>query len=654
VSEIDSYKKALDLEFRTQVRDSLQLMELSVAERVETSRTVGGLIYQGVDGRRTAHHVFYYQGAPGKFRTGDYALLSPSDPEPRGALVRKGTQVVIDRIDASAIVVQCGRADIGEPFARGVPYVLDERPPEWFPNFQRLSLALALAEYCMDPGERLRKLLAGELPIEATGSFPDTPPDLAGERARTAFQWAVERNLTAVQGPPGTGKTYLLARIARAFVQRGYRVLLCAFTHRAINNALGAMVAAGIPTQALGKVPGSDESDLPAGVERLDKREYWKRPREGFVAAMTVHAAFEPFHGPLLTAGRTGRDSRPLREGQSEEAFWQQLNRYNRNVVQRARLPGPSGLADVVIFDEASQLTVPMALCALASAPRAVFFGDHAQLPPVNVAQESGAYPSIFHLAAERYPQAFVRLNESYRMNGELCAFPSGQFYEDDLAPVAAVFDRQLEPKAISPLYGRVLAPAPASLFVEVNHVGQGQESPLEACLVADMALEALQCGLADAKEGLAILAPHRRQNNAIRMAFERLAAVRGVPPLIARRWLDELVIDTVDRMQGQERDVILYSLTASDDGVMESEREFLFLPNRFNVAITRARKKLVVVGSRQFFHHLPHALLHAEWHGEPGDRTRRMIQDANVFKAWYLKHRHAAVDLTEHAATLF
>lgn len=647
----DVYKHALDAEYRAQLQSALQLLELPVAERVEASRALRGLLYQGVDGRRAAHHVFHFSGHAGRFRNGDFVFVSPAEPEPRGVAVSAGVAGVIDTLEPSRVIVHVARSATGTPFTPGVAYVVDERPPTWAPNYQRLSLALSLTEFSRAPGDRLAALLEGTLAVSDVDAGCAVPGDLGGDRAAAAFDRALRRNLAAVQGPPGTGKTYLLARVAREYVRRGLRVVLCGFTHRAVNNALGAMLRAGVPAESLGKVAGSDESDLPAGVGLIDKREYWRRPRGGFVAAMTVYGAFDPFTQALNASARRLRYEPPVRDAADEAAFWKELDRYNRDVVQSARLPDSAQLADVIIFDEAGQLTVPMALCGLAIAPRAVLFGDHAQLPPIGVA--AGGYPSIFHLVAERYPEALVRLNTSYRLNRALCAFPARAFYDGDLAAAPANAERTLAPFDSDPAYAKVFAPEPASVLAVVEHVGAGQVAPLEAALVADMAVCLWRDGGLAPDEGLAILSPHRRQNNAIRQALAAAAARRRVPPAEFERFAAALLVDTVDRMQGQERDVILYSLTASDEATLDSEREFLFMPNRFNVAVTRARKKLIVVGSRRFFHHVPQDLRFASWQGAEGAQTRRMLDEANAFKRWYLEHRGAAVDLTAQALGL-
>lgn len=104
----------------------------------------------------------------------------------------------------------------------------------------------------------------------------------------------------------------------------------------------------------------------------------------------------------------------------------------------------------------------------------------------------------------------------------------------------------------------------------------------------------------------LAIISPHRAQNNAIADYLSKLFGDRPFDPPI---------IDTVERMQGAERNVIIFSLTTSDIDMIESE--FLNNPNRFNVAITRVRQKLIVIGSRIFFSNVARRedTLHLNYH---------------------------------------
>ncbi len=115
--------------------------------------------------------------------------------------------------------------------------------------------------------------------------------------------------------------------------------------------------------------------------------------------------------------------------------------------------------------------------------------------------------------------------------------------------------------------------------------------------------------------------------------------------PSCFRRWLrsvkllsPELIIDTVERIQGQERDAVIVSLTASDEEHIKSEKDFLMMPNRMNVSFTRPRTKLIVVGSRSLFRVIP-ADRDEQYEDVVDSRTvlrSKSVVLANHFKRWY------------------
>lgn len=257
---------------------------------------------------------------------------------------------------------------------------------------------------------------------------------------------------------------------------------------------------------------------------------------------------------------------------------------------------------DWVIFDEASQVVLPQALLSLIYGKgQYIFCGDVKQLPPVirgrqTAEDEASPERSILAHLLDTYPaNVHVRLNETYRLNRELCALPSRLWYDGDLQPAAGNADARLV-RPVSPSPDRIdaiLAPEHPVTLVLADHTTDEQQSAVEVEIIAALAMRLLHDdGLV--AERLAILAPHRAQNNAItRRLREGLSPGAELP-----------IIDTVERLQGAERDVILFSLTTSDPDHLESP--FLNNPNRFNVAITRARHKLVVVGSRAFFTRMP------------------------------------------------
>lgn len=347
-----------------------------------------------------------------------------------------------------------------------------------------------------------------------------------------------------VQGPPGTGKTRVLAELAGMYVRAGQRVLVTSFTHRAINNALEAIArrwGGVVPVAKFGESPPDA-----TGIQVFSdwKTCPWKRFGDGFVAGAT----------PFAAAG--------------------------------TRLEGAE--FDVVLVDEASQLTVPHACMAMVAADRWIFFGDHKQLPPVMRTRSGPDLPkaSIFgRLAGRGYS---TMLTETWRLGPVLSEWPSRHFYGGALEPRMVAGHETLSLERSPTRFVEAIDPAHPRVFLRLEGEGARRRNDEEAAVVASLVAEFLRCGVSPGE--IAVIAPFRAQANAVRMALREAAGGRAVPR--------ELVVDTVERMQGQERDVVVVSLTTSDTAYAERLAEFYFQPERLNVSITRARRKLVLVGS--------------------------------------------------------
>ena len=355
-----------------------------------------------------------------------------------------------------------------------------------------------------------------------------------------------------VQGPPGTGKTRVLAEAASLLAQEGQRVLVTSLTHRAIHNALSGVSRIAQGRFPVAKVGGQPVEGLAFPFYESVKNSPLHRHDKGFVVGGTPFAA---------ASGRLGKD--PF---------------------------------DTVIFDEASQLTVSLAVLAMRRGKRFLFFGDHKQLPPVlHTASGSKAHQSsVFGLLADRGHD--VLLNETYRLPSALSHWPSQTFYAGALESHESAAGHHLDLTRTSPTFPEIVDPAFPRVYVRLTHFDSRTKSDPEARLVAEIAAEFLACGVSP-KE-LAVIAPFRAQGRLVRIHLEEL--VTG--PFVRR----DLVVDTVERMQGQERDVVIVSLTASDPVWAARMAEFYFQPERLNVSITRSRCKLVLVGSPRVLEALP------------------------------------------------
>lgn len=482
-----------------------------------------------------------------RFREGDVLCLNRGDPffQPSCMLTLEDddetelrVQPIDEKADLSMLEQEQGGWVLDQGYQDLSHYVLDAlaEAGDTLVGVQRiLPLLMGLAKSQTDI-ERYQCALAR---VEEIGLNYDQ-----GE----AFAQAYATDLTwLIQGPPGTGKTRVLAHLAEAFVADGERVLITAFTHRAINNALNtfARVAPDVPVAKIG------QPQRAADLQRVENYPYFNlsplaEMDKGYVIGATPFA------------------------------------------LRTQRLGGVE--FDTIIFDEASQITLPLAVMGMLAGKRYIFFGDQKQLPPVLTRRYSGGAfrESVFEILTGQNFDTL--LTETYRLCDVLAAWPSAVFYDERLKPAnEAVAQRRVEYPGVIPRFSEVLDPAHPKVFLDLQHRNTTTRNFKEAGLVVDLLLTLLESGLPPWEVGVVV--PYRAQSREIR------TLLRQALPEAETRQL--IVVDTVERMQGQEREVVIVSLTTSNPAFAAHLAEFFFQPERLNVAVTRPRSKLVIVGSR-------------------------------------------------------
>jgi DNA replication ATP-dependent helicase Dna2 len=536
-----------------------ELMALPVDERVDRGDSLTGLAMAGeADGEirlRCADNL-------AKYRSGDLLRLANVDVEERGA----GIGVIYTSFhDASGVLIV--RRD---PYRSGGA-IDPARPLRLDPEVQSLT---ALAQEAIARARTGRSAAAVATRGVLEGTAVRTLDPEALERAKKAagslgaalnasqrdalVEAVAARPVTLVQGPPGTGKTHVLARIAAVLAAEGARVLVTAYTHRAVNQALRKVLEAapGLETIKAGKHDGAD--DL-RGSGVLTVPSLRKLPR------------------PQGRARIVGATLFGLKSAWETDTF------------------------DVVIVDEAAQVPLAYAACAMLCAGRYVFIGDHRQLGPIVQGRHRDPFAtrSLFAHAAETYPPSL--LSTTYRMNEALNAFPSRAFYGTRLMASPATAEARFAAAPGGP-FDDLFDPELPALLALVEHDGFRMRCPPEARLVAALALDRSVRQRGDARQ-LAIVSPYRAQLRLIRTLVRRgldAASWRGALP----------VIDTVERIQGQERDLVIVSLTGSDPEYLAGDAAgFFYAAPRLNVTLTRARTKLIVVASPRVFEAFPKTL---------------------------------------------
>jgi hypothetical protein len=454
------------------------------------------------------------------------------------------------------------------------------------------------------PHLRAREWLLGQRPpaFGPGAGMPLTP----GAQLNTEQLRALDRALAAdelflVHGPPGTGKTAVLGEVARHAVRRGERVLATAASNAAVDHLMEVCLDAGLKCVRVGH---------PARVfERLqghtlDARVLERAEREGITAQRDEAYELMGYARRQRSRGRSARRFSNAREAQVEaRKMLDEAKAAERRIIDdvlggadvicatlsvTATLQLPKGQRiDLALVDEATQAIEPVTLHALLAARRVVMAGDHKQLPPTVISVEAardGLAVSLFErMVAMHGEVASVMLREQHRMHEDIMALPSRAFYDGALRAHPAVAGHTL-----AALVGDGVD-APPVLFLDTAGRGwedsqpEGSESRAnegEAEVVALRAKELLDAGLAP--DALAVITPYAAQALRVR---ERARAL-GID--------DAVEIDTVDAFQGREKEAVLVSLVRSN---AEGDIGFVRDLRRVNVAITRARRHLFVVG---------------------------------------------------------
>ena len=241
---------------------------------------------------------------------------------------------------------------------------------------------------------------------------------------------------------------------------------------------------------------------------------------------------------------------------------------------------------DLAVVDEACQSTEPGCWIPLLRCRRVVLAGDHCQLPPTVLSAEAAAkgfgVSLLERLAALYGPTATRRLQVQYRMHEAIMRFSSAEFYDGELQADPSVAGHLLQdlpgvrPDALTEKPVLFIDTAGAGFDEHVEPEGESRFNPEEARLVSRQVRALLEMGLA--ARDIAVIAPYGAQ----------VALLRETLPV------PDLEIDTVDGFQGREKEAVLVSLVRSN---RENEIGFLGDVRRMNVALTRARRHLWVIG---------------------------------------------------------
>ncbi|MCH2179797.1 MAG: AAA domain-containing protein [Mariniblastus sp.] len=411
-------------------------------------------------------------------------------------------------------------------------------------------------------------------------------------------------DVAVIHGPPGTGKTTTVIEVIIQAVRLGQKVLVTAPSNTAVDNVLEKLLAAGEKAVRLGH-PARVAEDLQMATldgqvqqhphmaiirDMLREAESLYRKAERYSRAKPGRGAKQEMR---REAARLKSDARHLERVAIENVLDQAniicaTNTFNEEHVGQRWF-------DLLVIDEACQSTEPSCWVPLLCTDKVVMAGDHQQLPPTILsaqAAKEGFGTSLLERVIRIHGPLVTRmLQVQYRMNQQIMAFSSDTFYEGHLIADDSVATNRLtdfptvthNELTANPL--TFIDTAGADWREEMEPQGRSRQNLMEAQLVVKK-INAL-CSAGVPPSMIAVIAPYAAQVRRIREACEYPA----------------VEIDTVDGFQGREKEAVILTLVRSNN---EGEIGFLSETRRTNVALTRARSKLMVIGDSATLSHHP------------------------------------------------
>jgi len=443
---------------------------------------------------------------------------------------------------------------------------------------------------------QLRDLFAGQLKPEKYSFAPQRFPWLnpTQEQAVNEVLWA--KDVAVVHGPPGTGKTTTLVEAIYETLHRETQVLVCAQSNMAVDWISEKLVDHGVPVLRIGNPTRVNDKMLSFTYERRfeshpDYTELW-----------SLRKAIRDIREQRRKGESTHQKLARLRERAQELEMRIHESLFNEARVVACTLVGSANKVMVgqhfstLFIDEAAQALEPACWIAIRRAGRVVLAGDHQQLPATvkcYEAQKQGLGRTLMERIVENVPQCVTLLRVQYRMHDQIMRFSSDWFYEGKVESAPEVRYRSILDWDTPMMW--VESPSPEA-FVGTNH-GRINKAEAELTIsVLEKYVEKIgRQRYTDERLDVGIITPYRLQAQYLRSLLKKSETLRPIRKTIS--------VNTVDGFQGQERDIVLISLVRSNE---HGQIGFLNDLRRMNVAMTRARMKLIIIGDASTLCHHP------------------------------------------------
>lgn len=351
-----------------------------------------------------------------------------------------------------------------------------------------------------------------------------------------------------IQGPAGTGKTYTIGKLIEILRQKGQRILLTAYTNTAVDNMINQYLSTT-------KIRNARKEIVRLGVDQAIDQNLTD------LLLQNLELSYQELEKKPVIAATTTTISRGI---------------YDDLIF------------DTIIVDEASQMIEPSILSAITKGQKFILVGDDKQLPPLvlsSQAEKLGLNTSLFERLRKLHPEASVMLRFQYRMHEFLMKFSNTQFYDNKVRAASPKIAQQLlwdimptkDNHEIDDLiFQTIIDPDQPLVYVGIqgSFDRKNRTNLRETEIISTVVSHYLKFGIKP--QHIGIIAPFRGQ---VAEILRKIGNNSGI------------AVDTIDRYQGSDKELIILSLcTLTRPHILEDER-------RLNVALTRAKKKMIVVG---------------------------------------------------------
>jgi len=450
----------------------------------------------------------------------------------------------------------------------------------------------------------LRDILLGRKPLSVRNLFPVRFPWLNPSQEKAVNKVLEAKDVSIVHGPPGTGKTTTLVEAIYETLHRENQVLVCAQSNTAVDWISEKLVDRGIQVLRIGNPTRVNDKMLSFTYERRfeghpDYPELW-----------SIRKAIRDLQSGMRKKSRSERDTVRNRLSRLKFRATELEVKIDTELFDEARVIACTlvGSANRVMMnrqftslfiDEAAQALEAACWIAIGKAERVILAGDHCQLPPTIKCLEAargGLDHTLMEKIAVNKPSSVSLLTMQYRMHREIMAFPSRWFYQGSLEAAPEVKDRGIL-QWDHPIVW--IDTSGLEFREEVKADSMSRINPEEAELLINYLKEYIEKigrdRILEEQIDFGLISPYKAQVHYLRGLVKRNSFFKPFRKLIT--------IHTVDGFQGQERDVVLISLVRANEN---GQIGFLNDLRRMNVAITRARMKLIIMGDAETLNRHP------------------------------------------------